>query len=84
MKDKIIIWECFPPIPTDKFNYAAYWYGFEEGDYGWGSSAAMAEHDLLTNYELPEENGEPIKEWDSELDQYHGLDDGRQDAFRND
>lgn len=67
MKDKIIISKCTHPLPTPEFDYCAYWDGWETGNQGWGSSPDLACADLLANYELPEEDGKPITEWEVQV-----------------
>lgn len=49
---KIIVWEVFPPILSNKFDYAAYYDGFEEGTYGWGETKELAIKDLKDNCEI--------------------------------
>ena len=54
-ENKIITWQVFPPIPTNKFDWAAYYDGFEEGCYGWGETEELAIIDLKSNCEIIDE-----------------------------
>ena len=52
---KIVTSHIYPPIPDRRWDWAAYYDGYEEGGpYGQGPTEAAAVKDLLDNYEVPE------------------------------
>ena len=51
---KMMTQNQFPPIPTRKMDWVAWFDGYEEdGRYGYGETEAEAIEDLLTEYECP-------------------------------
>ena len=53
---KIIVQPVFPPIPTNAFDWCAYYDGEEEsGNYGWGATEADAVCSLQDGKEVPRE-----------------------------
>ena len=55
-QDKIITTHVMPPIPTNAFDWCAYYDGWEEetGSYGWGKTEELAILDLKRNTEIIE------------------------------
>lgn len=55
MTPKIITDFIYPPIPDRRFDWLAFYDGYEEdGNYGYGTTELEAIRDLKDNYEVPE------------------------------